>query len=233
MASILVVDDEIDLAELVAFNLRQAGHTVSVTHRGADANALFVSDTLFDLVVLDRMLPDLSGIELCRRLRQNPRTASTPVLMLTAKGQEEDRIEGLEAGADDYVPKPFNVRELVLRVQALLRRAQQSGKERPPAEVTTFGVLEVDACRHEVRVCERAVLLTALEFRLLTDLLHRRGRVQTREALLERVWGYTSSVETRTVDTHVKRLREKLGEAGEYIETVRGVGYRVRDGLSS
>ncbi|MCA9561094.1 MAG: response regulator transcription factor, partial [Myxococcales bacterium] len=178
-----------------------------------------------DLVLLDLMLPDMSGTEVCRKLRADERTKDVPVMMVTAKGEEIDRVVGFEVGADDYVVKPFSLRELLLRVRAVLRRAR-TGEE--SEDEITFGRLRIDTPGHHVWVDEEEVKLTALEFRLLTTFHARRGRVQTREMLLSDVWGYQAEVTTRTVDTHVKRLREKLGEAGQYIETVRGVGYRFR-----
>ncbi len=222
---ILVVEDETDLAELVAFNLRAAGHDVSVVHDGHAALAE-IQRAQPDLLVLDVMLPDLSGVEVCRRLRRSPDTARLPVLMLTARSDEVDRIVGFEVGADDYVPKPFSPRELVLRVESILRRtipASEVGGQ----QVIALGELTIDVPAHRVEVQGKEVLLTALEFRLLLDLASRAGRVQSRDALLERVWGYSPNVETRTVDTHVKRLREKLGAGAARIETVRGVGYRA------
>jgi two-component system phosphate regulon response regulator PhoB len=178
-----------------------------------------------DLVVLDLMLPDLSGTEVCRHLRMSDRTRHVPVLMLTAKGEEIDRVVGFEVGADDYVTKPFSVRELMLRVRAIVRRAHAPEAE---AGELVFGRLRLDGGGHRAWVDGQEVSLTALEFRLLTTLLSRRGRVQTRDTLLEDVWDMSGDVTTRTVDTHVKRLRQKLGLAGAYIETLRGVGYRFR-----
>jgi len=225
---ILVVDDEPALIELVTFNLQQAGFAVSVARDGATALAE-VRRQKPDLVLLDLMLPDLQGTEVCRRLRKDPATEHIPVVMLTARGGEVDRVVGFELGADDYIVKPFSPRELVLRVHAVLRRATA------PTTTTDapvrIGELVLDTSRHRVTVTGEDIPLTALEFKLLYDLVSRRGRVQTRDALLERVWGYVPGVETRTVDTHVKRLREKLGVASDYIETVRGVGYRVRDDI--
>ncbi len=228
---ILVVEDEADLAELVAFNLRQAGYTV-VTAGTGEAALSEVGRKKPDLVVLDLMLPDISGTEVCRRLRASAATQRVPVVMLTARTEEVDRVLGFEVGADDYVPKPFSPRELVLRIGAVLRRTSPAGAEpATPGEAIEIGSLVIDVPRHEVRVRDEAVPLTALEFKLLYDLASRRGRVQSRDALLERVWGYAPGIETRTVDTHVKRLREKLGDAAHYIETVRGVGYRMRDDI--
>ncbi len=224
-ARILVVEDESDLAELVAFNLKQAGHLVTTAGDGATALAEIQRQTP-DLVVLDVMLPDISGFEVCRRLRRAEATASLPVLMLTAKGEEVDRVVGFEVGADDYVTKPFSPRELLLRIEAILRRIGIT--ETDPQRSIVVGTMEIDVPGHRVLVDEEEVPLTALEFRLLLDLAKRRGRVQSRDSLLERVWGYTPGIETRTVDTHVKRLREKLSTASGHIETVRGVGYRLR-----
>jgi len=222
---ILVVEDETDLAELVAFNLRAAGHHVNVAHDGSTALAE-IQRRQPDLLVLDVMLPDISGLEVCRRLRRSAHTVRLPVIMLTARSDEVDRVVGFEVGADDYVPKPFSPRELVLRVEAILRRTVPSAEVVGP-QVIALGNVVIDIPAHKVEVQGEEVLLTALEFRLLLDLASRAGRVQSRDALLERVWGYSPNVETRTVDTHVKRLREKLGAGAAYIETVRGVGYRA------
>lgn len=222
---ILVVEDEPDLAELVALNLRGAGHEVTVSLTGSNALAE-IQRSQPDLLVLDVMLPDISGIEVCRRLRRSPQTVRLPVIMLTARSDEVDRVVGFEVGADDYVPKPFSPRELVLRVEAILRRTGAAGETEGPQAIA-LGNLVIDVPAHRVEVDGQEVLLTALEFRLLLDLASRAGRVQSRDALLERVWGYSPNVETRTVDTHVKRLREKLGAGAKHIETVRGVGYRA------
>lgn len=223
---ILIVDDEADIIELLDYNLRQAGYTVVSARDGASAMAA-VRRQRPDLIVLDLMLPDVPGTEICRRLRKEPDTESIPILMLTARAGEIDRVVGFEVGADDYVIKPFSPREIVLRVQALLRRARPRAEGE--IERLRMGVLEIDVQRHRVLVEDEEIPLTALEFKLLLDLASRRGRVQRRDDLLERVWGYSPGIETRTVDTHVKRLREKLGAARDYIETVRGVGYRMRD----
>lgn len=232
---ILIVDDEPDIVELLEYNLRQAGYVVTSADDGAGALAAALREPP-DLILLDLNLPDVSGTDVCRRLRRDPTTEAIPIVMITARGDEIDRVVGFELGADDYIVKPFSPRELVLRVQAVLRRVRASAP--PPAEVVALpadgeihvaGPLEIDVGRHEVRVEGEVVPLTALEFRLLLDLASRRGRVQSRDALLERVWGYAPGIETRTVDTHVKRLREKLGAARDTIETVRGVGYRLRD----
>jgi two-component system phosphate regulon response regulator PhoB len=176
-------------------------------------------------LLLDLMLPDMSGTEICRQIRVSPRTKQLPVIMLTAKGEEIDRVVGLELGADDYVVKPFSIRELILRMRAVLRRAQRDPDDEVPL---VFGDLHIDPPGHRVWVGGDEITLTYLEFKLLTTLLARKGRVQTRDRLLSDVWDINADVTTRTVDTHVKRLREKLGPAGDYIETVRGVGYRFR-----
>lgn len=223
---ILIVDDEPDIVELLEYNLRQHGYTVSTARDGASALAE-VRRQRPDLILLDLMLPDVAGTEVCRRIRKDETTDNVPIMMITARGEEIDRVVGFELGADDYVTKPFSPRELVLRVQAVLRRSKPQGSGK--SENITLGKLEIDVPRHRVLVTGEEVALTALEFKLLLDLATRRGRVQSRDALLERVWGYAPGIETRTVDTHVKRLREKLGDARDYIETVRGVGYRMRD----
>ncbi|KRO97695.1 MAG: ArsR family transcriptional regulator, partial [SAR86 cluster bacterium BACL1 MAG-120823-bin87] len=178
-----------------------------------------------DLVILDLMLPDGSGLTLCRDIKSDPATKNTLVILLTAKADELDRVIGFELGADDYVTKPFSVRELILRVKAILKR--RASEERQPADPSyTFGALTLNLEAHQVFINDLEVGFTALEFRLLKHLIDRKGRVQSRDQLLEEVWGYSAEVTTRTVDTHIKRLREKLGSAGEYIQTIRGVGYR-------
>ncbi len=223
---ILIVDDEQDLVATLEFNLQREGYTVASAFNGTDALARAEQDPKPDLILLDLMLPDLMGTEVCRRLRSNPATKDTPIIMLTARGEEIDRVVGFEVGADDYVTKPFSVREVVLRVSAILRRTD------PPEDAAreiSFGVLRIDRGGHRVWVENEEVQLTALEFRLLDTFVARKGRVQSRDVLLSDVWGIAAVSTTRTVDTHVKRLREKLGVAGQYIETTRGVGYRFRD----
>jgi two-component system phosphate regulon response regulator PhoB len=224
-ARILVVEDEPDILELVRMNLAQAGFEVASAETGDEAlEALRRSPP--DLVVLDLMLPDRSGTEVCRDMRSDPRLRETPVIMLTAKGEEVDRIVGFELGADDYVTKPFSPRELVLRVKAVLRR----GREAPqPEQRLAHGPLVLDVDRHRCEVAGEDVRLTAKEFGLLQALMERPGRVLTREQLLDRVWGSDISVTLRTVDTHLKRLREKLGPTSELIDTIRGVGYRFAE----
>jgi len=225
-AHILIVEDEVDLATTVEINLQREGYVTKAVTNGAAALAAAAADPQPNLILLDLMLPDLPGTEVCRRLKENARTRDIPVILCTARGSEVDRVVGFEIGADDYVVKPFSVRELGLRVRALLRRVQQGEGE---SEQLKFGRLRVDRQAHRAWIDEQEIFLTALEFRLLAAFLTRRGRVQSRDALLSDVWGIEADVTTRTVDTHVKRLREKLGDVGDYIETLRGVGYRFRD----
>lgn len=223
--TILVVDDEADLVATLEYNLTKEGYAVRSAATGSAAMAIAQQDPAPSLILLDLMLPDLAGTEVCRRLRTGEKTRAIPIIMVTAKGEEIDRVVGFELGADDYVNKPFSVRELLLRIRAVLRRSQ--AEPEPTADVA-FGVLRLDVGGHRVWVNNEEVMLTALEFRLLTVLLNRRGRVQSRNVLLSDVWGIDADITTRTVDTHVKRLRQKLGAAGEYVETLRGVGYRWR-----
>ncbi len=225
MARILVVEDEQDLQKVLDFNLRHAGHEVLSAIRGRDGLQM-ARDRCPDMVLLDLMLPDLSGTEVCKALKKDPRTQGVAVLMLTAKGEEIDRIVGFELGADDYMVKPFSVRELLLRIDAILRRVKG---ETPGALPIEFGRLRVDREAHRAWVDGQETELTAIEFKLLVTLYDRKNRVQSRTALLDDVWGIEADITTRTVDTHVKRLREKLGAAGDYIETVRGVGYRFAE----
>jgi two-component system phosphate regulon response regulator PhoB len=223
---ILVVDDEPDALELIAFNLKNAGLEVLTAENGDQALRLARSQ-LPDLILLDLMLPEVDGLEVCKILRRDPATSAIPIIMVTAKAAEMDRVLGLELGADDYVTKPFSPRELVLRVKNLLRRRQAA---ETPTDRISVGDLSIDIPRHLVTVQGRAVELTATEFRLLSVLAQRRGRVQSREQLLRDVWNYETVIDTRTVDTHMRRLREKLGPAARYLDTVRGVGYRFIEG---
>lgn len=229
MARILVVEDEADLRQVLSYNLRDAGHDVVLAAEGRKALAL-AAEQPPDLVLLDLMLPDLSGLEVCRTLKSSERTRDIPVVMLTARGEEIDRVVGFELGADDYVVKPFSVRELLLRLRAVLRRGAVPPEEAvlsPAKPQVRFGRLTIDVEAHRVWVDAAEVALTPLEFKLLCTLYDRRNRVQSRGVLLDDVWGASQENMTRTIDTHVKRLREKLGtEVGAYIETVRGVGYR-------
>jgi DNA-binding response OmpR family regulator len=223
--TILVVEDEPDILDLVSYNLEQAGFAVLRAEDGEKALDLSEGGSI-SLVVLDLMLPGIDGLEVCRTLKQGARTKEVPVLMLTARTEEVDRIVGLELGADDYLVKPFSPRELVLRIRAILRRAQGRG-ESEDGQITV-GPLAIDPAGGWVEVDGDLVELTATEFRLLTTLAQRRGRVQSREELLNVVLGYEHSGYCRTVDTHIRRLRQKLGAAAEWVETVRGMGYRFR-----
>ena len=225
MARILVIEDESDIQQVLEYNFREKGHKVFVAGSGEQGLEL-AREKRPDVILLDLMLPGMPGTEVCKALKADPATRKAQVVILTAKGEEIDRVVGFELGADDYVVKPFSVRELVLRVQAILRRSQ--GEERA-ASTFQFGRLRVDREAHRVWADDVELDLTALEFKLLVTLYDRRNRVQTRAALLSDVWGIDADITTRTVDTHVKRLREKLGGAGDYIETVRGVGYRFAD----
>ena len=221
---ILIVEDEKDVVDLLALNLRKGGFRVFAVGDGATGLERARTDRP-DLVILDLMLPKMPGLELCKILKSDPATRSIPILMLTARAEEIDRIVGLEFGADDYVTKPFSPREIILRIQAILRRIESG----PDDERLIAGPIAIDPARHKVFVNGKAVNLTSLEFKLLWTLMQRRGRVQARDRLLNEVWGYESVIDTRTVDTHVRRLREKLGKAGDGIETVRGFGYRLRE----
>jgi two-component system phosphate regulon response regulator PhoB len=223
MAHVLVVEDEADLRDILEYNLTQAGHRVSLAATGNEGLRL-AREGRPELVLLDLMLPDVAGTEVCRTLRKEPSLREMRIIMVTAKSEEIDRVVGFELGVDDYVAKPFSVRELLLRVQAVLRRAVTT-----EVPVLEFKDIRVDRVAHRVWVRGDEARLTTLEFKLLVTLLDRRNRVQTRGTLLTDVWGLDSEIESRTVDTHVKRLREKLGPAGYCIETVRGVGYRVSD----
>ena len=223
---ILIVDDEPDVADLVAYHLRAKGYQVE-TVNDPTASIGAARSFLPDLLILDIMMPDLNGMQICRIIRADPRLQQVPIIFLTAKAEENDRISGFETGCDDYICKPFSTKELVLRVQSILRRVSDDA----PAEAKHLqaGQIVLDIERHEVTLHGRLVELTATEFKLLRLLMERRGRVQTREHLLINVWNYETEIETRTVDTHVRRLREKLGSEADWIETIRGVGYRMAD----
>jgi DNA-binding response OmpR family regulator len=219
---ILVVDDEPEAVELVEFNLKQAGYAVATAADGAEALKK-ARAAAPDLIVLDVMLPEMDGFEICKILRREPATARVPIIMVTAKAAEIDRVLGLELGADDYLTKPFSPRELLLRIKKILQRG---AAEPAKSETMRFGELLIDEPRHVVSWRGKAVDLTATEFKLLSVLAQRRGRVQSRDHLLRDVWEYDSLIDTRTVDTHMRRLREKLGPAAKHLDTVRGVGYR-------
>jgi two-component system phosphate regulon response regulator PhoB len=221
---ILIVDDEADVTELLDYKFKQAGYAIRTLNDPLRAIGL-ARDFRPDLIILDVMMPELTGVQLLRMVRADALLQDTPVIFLTAKGETVDKVKGLESGADDYVTKPFDTRELMLRAQALLRRAKSAAAK--PSTRLAAGALLLDIERHEVTAAGKPVDLTATEFKLLRLLLERKGRVQSREELLSDVWNYSPDLETRTVDTHVRRLREKLGPAGDVIDTVRGVGYRV------
>ena len=220
---ILIVEDEPDIRSTLEYNLHRDNFQTESVGNLLDAEKI-LSTSNISLILLDLMLPDGSGLDLCRKLKANQSTNSIPIIILTAKDDEVDKVVGFELGADDYVTKPFSVRELILRIKAILKRKVQK------PEVTEvereFGELRIDSDSHEVFVNDEEVSLTALEFRLLKQLVDRRGRVQTRDQLLSDVWGYSADITTRTVDTHIKRLREKLGPIGKYVQTIRGVGYK-------
>ena len=222
--NILVIEDEPDIRRNLEYNLGREGFKASSVGSLDEANEKLKSKK-FDLILLDLMLPDGSGLDLCKKIKSNSETETTPIIILTAKDDEVDKVVGFELGADDYVTKPFSVRELMLRIKAILKRNTQEGTPKSNS-VISFDGLNINDDSHEVYVNDVEINLTALEFKLLKHLLDRRGRVQTRDQLLEEVWGYSSHVTTRTVDTHVKRLREKLKEMGKHIQTIRGVGYR-------
>jgi two-component system phosphate regulon response regulator PhoB len=222
---ILVIEDEKDIIDLLAYHLKQAGFSVSMAQDGPSGLEKAKKERP-SLVILDLMLPGMDGKDVCRALKSNPLTQSIPVLMLTAKSEEMDRVIGFELGADDYVTKPFSPRELVLRVKAVLRRKEATPEVQKVIQIEDF-LLDID--RHQVSIKEKPIHLTSTEFKLLVELVSNRGRVQTRERLLDKVWGYTYEGYARTVDTHIRRLREKLGKTGDLIETLRGVGYRFRE----
>jgi len=219
---ILLVDDEPDAVELVAFNLKAAGYEIMSASDGAEALKMARAFSP-NLILLDVMIPELDGLEVCKILRRDSATASIPIIMLTAKAAEIDRVLGLELGANDYVTKPFSPRELVLRIKNLLQRDEAKAEKQDRYQA---GEIFVDIPRHVALVNRKPVDLTATEFKLLTLLMERKGRVQSREQLLQDVWHYDNIIDTRTVDTHMRRLREKLGKAAKYLDTVRGVGYR-------
>lgn len=221
---ILVVEDDQDILDLLAYNLENTGYRVISAADGLNGLNM-AREQLPDLIILDLMLPVLDGLEVCRSLKRAEATRAIPVLMLTAKGEEIDRVVGFEIGAEDYVIKPFSVRELLLRIKAILRRAR--GGQAEEKRLIEVGELRIDLAGHQSWVGEERLALTATEFKLLRELAENRGRVLTRERLLDRVWGYTFEGYGRTVDTHIRRLRKKLGSNGNLIETVRGIGYRL------
>lgn len=223
-SKILVVEDDHDIAQLLALSIRKAGFEVLTSENGYEALSL-VRQHQPDLLVLDLMIPGIDGFEVCKELKRDPKTAELPIIILTARGEEIDRIIGLELGADDYVVKPFSPRELLLRIRAILRR---SGQEPRPASVFKKSDLEIDFDAHRVSLEKQEIALTATEFKLLAELVHNQGKVLTREQLLDKVWGYHFEGYARTVDTHIRRLRQKLLDSADWIETVRGIGYRFK-----
>ena len=218
---ILIVEDELDLRSTLEFKFKSEGYTVESVSKGKDALAS-LSRKKPDLILLDLMLPDMSGLDICKKVRNSPDDHDISIIMLTAKGEEVDRVLGFELGADDYVVKPFSVRELALRVSTVLKRKE---KQEETTKIS-LGDIEINLSTYRVFISSTEIQLTAKEFLLFKHLVQKNGRIQPREVLLEEVWGYNSSVTTRTVDTHVKRLRSKIGDIGTKIETVRGVGYR-------
>jgi two-component system, OmpR family, phosphate regulon response regulator PhoB len=222
---ILIVEDDKNILKLLRYNLEKAGFTCFTTITGEDAFDI-LSDEAIDLVVLDIMLPTIDGLEICKRIKQDPSFSHIPIIMLTAKGEEVDKVVGFELGADDYIVKPFSPRELVLRIKAILKR---NAPKQATQDILSSGNVKIDTPRHRVSVDDKTIELAPMEFRLLSVLVGRKGRVQSRDVLLEDVWGISADVTTRTVDTHVKRLRQRLGKAGKRLETVRGIGYRFKE----
>lgn len=226
---ILIVEDDRNISKLVRYNLEKADLECLTCICGEEAFEILDQKPI-DLIILDIMLPKMDGLSVCREIRNNERLKHIPILILTAKGEEIDRVVGLELGADDYMVKPFSPRELVLRVKAILRRKRTVETKK---DILAIGDICVDIPRHKATVKDKEIELTAMEFKLLTVLMERRGRVQTRDTLLADVWGMSSEIYTRTIDTHVKRLRQKLGKAGKRIETIVGVGYKMRDDIDA
>lgn len=223
--TILIVEDDKHILKLVKYNLERSGYAAKTAQDGEEALGVLAKEPV-DLIILDIMLPKMDGFEVCRLIKQNNKLKNIPVVMLTAKGEEVDRVVGLELGADDYIVKPFSPRELILRLKAILRRGKT---EQEAKDIIGRGDLVIDIPKHKVRVKGDEVELTPMEFKLLVTLIERTGRVQSRDRLLSDVWDMNADIYTRTVDTHVKRLREKLGKTGRLIETVRGLGYRFKE----
>ncbi|MGB1068047.1 MAG: response regulator transcription factor [Gammaproteobacteria bacterium] len=223
LQKILLIEDEPDIRKTLEYNISREGYDV-VSAPSLSEGRNHLNSGSFSLILLDLMLPDGSGLDLCREIKADKEKVATPIIILTAKDDEVDKVVGFELGADDYVTKPFSVRELILRIKAVLKRGER--KQENLEVQRQFGELLIDVDSHEVFVNEQSITLTALEFKLLRQLVDRRGRVQSRDQLLSDVWGYSADVTTRTVDTHIKRLREKLGSMGKYVQTIRGVGYK-------
>ena len=222
---ILIVEDDKNISKLVKYNLEKAGFECTVTITGEKALEVLDKEAI-DLIILDIMLPEMDGFETCKQIKQDKRLSHIPIIMLTAKGEEVDRLVGFELGADDYVVKPFSPRELVLRVKAILKRGKLKEITK---DILSIDKLTVDILRHKVTADKKEIVLTQMEFKLLLTLMQKRGRVQSREALLEYAWDIAADITTRTVDTHSKRLRQRLGKMGRLIETVRGIGYRFSE----
>ena len=223
LQKILLIEDEPDIRKTLEYNMSREGYDV-VSAPSLSEGKNHLNSGSFSLILLDLMLPDGSGLDLCREIKSEKEKVATPIIILTAKDDEVDKVVGFELGADDYVTKPFSVSELILRIKAVLKRGER--KQENLEVQRQFGELLIDVDSHEVFVNEQSITLTALEFKLLRQLVDRRGRVQSRDQLLSDVWGYSADVTTRTVDTHIKRLREKLGSMGKYVQTIRGVGYK-------
>jgi two-component system phosphate regulon response regulator PhoB len=226
MKRVLIIEDEKDLAELLAFNLEKEGYSAMSVHDGK-LGLERAGEEIPDLILLDLMLPGLHGTEVCKALRRDQRTAHIPIIMITAKGDEIDRVVGFEVGADDYIVKPFSMREMALRIKAVMRRFEHEVRSSPTADLFTVGDIIIDKERHTVISAGSEIDLTSTEFKLLLFLAEKKGCVQSREKLLQNVWSYNNAGDTRTVDTHVTRLRGKLGEPGDIIKTVRGFGYKI------
>jgi len=222
---ILVVEDEPDINKTVSYNIANEGLKPLSALNLTEAES-YISSNNISLIILDLMLPDGSGLDFCKKLKSSNTHSDIPIIIVTAKDDEVDKVVGFELGADDYVTKPFSVRELMLRIKAILKRNSKDMTQNTSSKIETFGILSINEDSHEVFINDDEIFLTALEFKLLKHLLDRRGRVQTRDQLLSDVWGYSAHITTRTVDTHVKRLREKMGVMGKHVQTIRGVGYR-------
>jgi two-component system, OmpR family, phosphate regulon response regulator PhoB len=223
--SVLIVEDDKNILKLLRYNLEKAGFACFTTITGEGAFDILESEAI-DLVILDIMLPTTDGLEVCKRIKQDKSYSYIPIIMLTAKGEEVDKVVGFELGADDYIVKPFSPRELILRIKAILKR---NAPKETARDIFSAGKVKIDIPRHKVTVDAKAIELAPMEFKLLAVLVERKGRVQSRDVLLEDVWGISADVTTRTVDTHIKRLRQRLGKTGKLIETIRGLGYRFKE----